>query len=575
MQERKILALCSGGFDSILMLHTIRERFENEDIKVMFFNYGQKNLEAERECTFDITAKLNLGMIEIKLPRFFWTKGDFYSEEFSGDKEYLEMRNMIFLSYALSYCEGNDIDTVYMATLKSLGYYDTSVEFLDNIRNIYKAKGIELLTPFSEYVKEELDLLAFKYSIKPGDFFSCDNPTKDLKPCGECPDCITLSHIMEHAELNTPIKNWLKNSDPNNAEFQQLVKDSPITEMRVLLNNDCQLNCSHCYYGFDEMVSERLSKEELTEVFKQARDLGINEYHFSGKEPLYDVDYILEVTKLIKEINPNADFTVVTNGINVPEFTYKMYGHKFSKVFLSVDDLENIGMPIGLRGVNNVTEKALKELKKYNIPVEIFIDLHENNYDKVDKIIKYLYNEYGCKDFYVRTLSLVGKSLNAKPLSSEQLGVAYDSLYRVSKMIPEINNINLTLMSPYVYNLLDNEEEWSNIITYQLYQAVTSVMTYANRFITPNLSIFPQLYCGKYESQITLTPDGYIHGCASEVSIPEYDKIASGNVRDHSLDELIKRGKNLCIKSNCNEVDENGNLKYFSCTVCKAIDIVE
>lgn len=550
----KILSLCSGGFDSVLMLNVIRGNHPDTEIHTLFFDYGQKNCSQERECAKKVSENLSCIFHEVTLPKFEWTRSSFYSPEFSGDKEYLEMRNMVFISYALSFCESLGCDFLYMATLKSLGYYDTSESFLSKIRGIAKDKGITLETPFSEFEKASLCLLAFKYSIQRGDFFSCDNPI-DGNPCGECPDCLILEEILDHASLNSPAKVWAKTFDPFNADFQRLFRDSRIGEMRVLVNNDCQLKCKHCYYGFDSMKQPRLSLDEFRGVFAQARDLGINDFHFSGKEPLFD-DFIFEVTRVLREVHPESDCTVVTNGINIPKYAELLKEHRYSKVFLSVDDVGGASL---VRSVHNVADKALRALSKVGIPVEVFIDLHENNYDKVDSIIDFLLTEYGVKDFYVRTLSLIGNAEDMTPLSLDKLDTTYHLLLNFAQKHSEVS-INYTIMAPYVYDLLDSAQPL------ELKDAVNDVISFASLYVTSNFTIFPQTYCGKYGSQVTLTPDGFLHGCASEVSSPNYDRLSSGNVRDNSLASLIQAGKDLCIQCNCNEVDEKGNLKFFSCT---------
>ena len=121
--KKKILVLCSGGFDSILLLLTVRDNNPNSEIHTLFFDYGQKSYAQERKCVVSNSERLGCKFHEIKLPKFEWTKGDFYSPEFSGEGEYLEMRNMVFLSYAVSICESMKIPSIYLATLKHHGDY--------------------------------------------------------------------------------------------------------------------------------------------------------------------------------------------------------------------------------------------------------------------------------------------------------------------------------------------------------------------------------------------------------------------------------------------------------------------
>ena len=193
--KKKILALCSGGFDSILMLLTVRDNNPDCEIHTLFFDYGQKSCNQERKCVVEASERLGCEFHEIKLPKFEWTKGEFYSPAFSGAGEYLEMRNLVFISYALSVCESLGLNYLYMATLRSLGYYDTSDDFLSKVKSIAFDKGVFLETPFSLFEKGELVSLAKYKGLHSNDFFTCDNPVGG-KPCGECPDCLVIESIF-------------------------------------------------------------------------------------------------------------------------------------------------------------------------------------------------------------------------------------------------------------------------------------------------------------------------------------------------------------------------------------------
>lgn len=560
--SKPIVALNSGGFDSVLMLKLLREENPKAEITTLFFDYGQKNVEQEGEKSLSISTKLGCNFKRIKLPKFDWTSGEFYQQGFNEVRtEYLEMRNLVFISYGLSFCESIGADELYVATLKSNGYFDTSKEFIDGINSIAIPMGIEVRFPFTRYQKHQLDLIAYVSGIGKDDFFSCDNPVEG-KPCGKCPDCLAVEALVEHATINTPVKAWNKCFDPYNETFQDLIKSSSIYEMRVLVNNDCQLKCEHCFYGFDEMCEERLSLDEYREVFKQATSLGINKFHFSGKEPLFD-DFIFEVVCVLREVNPGAKIDVVTNGINVPKYAQKMKAFGFEKVYLSIDSLDKTN---SVRNVSNVYNKAILALQEIEIPIQVFIDVHEYNKENVLDVLTFLHKHYGIDDFYVRTIIIVGsaKKNGMKRLDLKTLNFVYEELLDYSNS----NKIMITFAphAPEVYDILGSTHNS------RLKKDIVNTYRYASSSVTETFSIYPEFYCGKYESQITLTPDGFLLGCGAEVSDPNYQTLSSGNVRDKSLKELINIGKLHCIASNCKEVDSEGNLKYYDCTSCNPID---
>ena len=201
----KIVLLCSGGFDSVVLANYVRDwKGDKAKIHTLFFDYGQKSCKMERECAIKVSEKIRAEFKEIKLPKFEWTKSDFYSPEYSGeDKEYLEMRNLVFISYALSYAESIGAKKIYMALLKHIvPYFDGSKHFIKTLNELVKEKGIKISAPFLKFYKYGLVDLISAYGITEDDFFTCDNPVNS-KPCGKCPDCVDLKEIFKISRNKT------------------------------------------------------------------------------------------------------------------------------------------------------------------------------------------------------------------------------------------------------------------------------------------------------------------------------------------------------------------------------------
>ena len=536
---RKVLLLNSGGFDSTILAHYLYNEFDFEVVSV-FFDFEQRNVEQERICSKKTSEELGFKHYEIKLPKFFWTKSDFYAENFNEEKEYLEMRNMVFLSYAASIAESEECEKIYCAFLKPQGYFDTSVNFINLIQEILKIKGFEIELPFFDMEKEDIACYAFLYSLTPEDYFSCNHPIKG-KPCGKCNDCKKLNILNDCISINTAGKQFAKTFNTNTPLFEKLFKETPINELRVLINNDCQLNCKHCYYGFEKMINERLSIEEFENVFMQAIDIGISNFHFSGKEPLYD-DFIFDLTETLIKIKNKTkkQFTwdLVTNGINIPKYIDKIKEYGFSRVCISLDDFSN-----GLYRKTNI-EKHIELLHQYGIPITVFIDISTQNIENILNNMKYLYKNYSVSDFYIRCLVDIGnaKTNNLERISIEKLNKLYLRLYDYLEKTKDITCI-FYLNRSYTYDILSYKR-------FELQNELNNIFDFGTCYIFENFVIFPETYCRKYENSVTLTPDGFIHGCALEVGCKDYDKISVGNVKYNSLEKLIKLGKEKCLKDN-------------------------
>jgi len=538
----KIVVLNSGGFDSVVLMKYLHMTQTEDEIYSLHFCYGENNEQQQCECAYKVSQEVGATHKVITLPKIDWTSREFYTKDSNVyDKQYLEYRNLIFLSYALSYAEAIGADKVYLATLNSHGYTDTSDKFFDGINSFsIPLTNIEVVRPFSTFEKENLIYFANKCGVEIGDYFSCDTPVNG-KPCGKCADCQDLEYIEGILKVDHHHKALVKSGyDYNNPVFISLLANQKIEEVRLLINNLCQLRCKHCFYGFEETKSPVLSKEELYNVILQAEKLGVSNIHFSGKEPMFNDD-ILWYAHKIKEDNLSITFDIVTNGITIPKYAKELKECGLKKFYLSVDD---VMLTNGVRSVQGVTDKALTVCDKLGIDVEIFIDLHSNNYDKVSSIISYLVWRYSCvKSFYIRTIRSIGNAEFLPLLSKENLIEVYKQVLDTAKKFTDVN-FSFNIGIEYESVLFEGED---NEISSML-----DVLDFTfNYYVLDNFVLFLEDCCSRYANQVTVTPDGYLLGCASEVSSENYDQLSVGNIRDHSLEYLIKKGKNE-ITTTCN-----------------------
>lgn len=195
----KIVVLNSGGFDSVVLmnyLHTIQG--ENE-IYSLHFLYGANNEKQQLECVNKVCEKIGAVNKIIQLPNIDWSKGQFFNKDTHDyETQYLEYRNLIFLSYALSYAESLGADKVYLALINNSGYPDTTLEFLQGLNYFsLPASGIHIDAPFIYDGKQRLAHIAKYLGVKKDEYFSCDAPI-DGKPCGECGDCTELKKVWKN-----------------------------------------------------------------------------------------------------------------------------------------------------------------------------------------------------------------------------------------------------------------------------------------------------------------------------------------------------------------------------------------
>lgn len=196
--SKPVVVLNSGGFDSTVLLNCVAHcTADRGKVYSLFFDYGQRSLRWERKCAQKMCCKLGVNHLEVKLPQFWWTNSKFYKPGYDGAKtQYLEMRNLVFLSYAASIAESRGADTIYMALLYLYwDYPDCSKTFVRRMNEVLSPISVRVKAPFITYDKAELAKYALRYNISREDFHSCDNPDSEGHPCGTCLDCIDINNI--------------------------------------------------------------------------------------------------------------------------------------------------------------------------------------------------------------------------------------------------------------------------------------------------------------------------------------------------------------------------------------------
>lgn len=196
--KRKIVVLNSGGFDSIVLLHYLKLINNEEDLHSIHFLYGANNEKQQLDCVNKVCDKLGISNKVIQLPEIDWSKGTFFTNVNTEDKslQYVEYRNLIFLSYAISYAEAIGANTICLALLNNNGeeesvrYPDSTVEFLQGLNSFtVPFSNIVIDAPFIYDSKIRLAHIAKYLGIKEDEYFSCDKPNPDGSPCGICFEC--------------------------------------------------------------------------------------------------------------------------------------------------------------------------------------------------------------------------------------------------------------------------------------------------------------------------------------------------------------------------------------------------
>jgi 7-cyano-7-deazaguanine synthase len=228
----KAVVLLSGGLDSSTVLYLAKSR--GFRCFGLAFDYGQrhkKEIRAARRIAQGAGCDLRVIKISlpwrgsalldksIKIPAFAKVSGrqtaKIPAHRVSGGipATYVPARNIIFLSFALSYAEAINAQALFIGAHAQdySGYPDCRPEFYRAFRRIVSAgtksgvekKQIQVETPLLGKKKVEIIRLGAKLGVPFAATWSCYRGMSE--PCGACDSCYYRKKGFQEAGLKDPL----------------------------------------------------------------------------------------------------------------------------------------------------------------------------------------------------------------------------------------------------------------------------------------------------------------------------------------------------------------------------------
>lgn len=216
-----MIAIVSGGMDSVTMLHYLVKRMKKHPA-VLTFSYGQKHskemtcakyqaevLGCEKHQVIDLTflaeAFESSALVgkSVAIPNIDAVKGD------PQPPTYVPNRNMVFISVAAAFAETLQVQAIaYGAQAHDMyGYWDTTPEFLEKINSLLslnRKKQIEVMAPLVNYSKAKVLKLGLELGVDFSNTWSCYQG-EDLA-CGKCPTCAERLAAFQELGATDPIE---------------------------------------------------------------------------------------------------------------------------------------------------------------------------------------------------------------------------------------------------------------------------------------------------------------------------------------------------------------------------------
>lgn len=222
---KKAVVLLSGGLDSATTLYLARDK--GYECFCLIFDYGQRH-KRELESAKAIAGKAGCAwrIVKISLP---WKGSSLLDRniKISEPKNrktkkpkneipltYVPGRNIIFLSFALSYAEAIGAGSIFIGAnaIDYSGYPDCRPEFYNafiKAANLGTKAGVEgkkikVITPLIRKTKAQIVKLGIGLGVPYGLTWSCYRGGKT--PCGKCDSCNFRAKGFQEAGVRDPLK---------------------------------------------------------------------------------------------------------------------------------------------------------------------------------------------------------------------------------------------------------------------------------------------------------------------------------------------------------------------------------
>lgn len=165
------------------------------------------------------------------------------------------------------------------------------------------------------------------------------------------------------------------------------VKDKyerPIISLRISITNRCNVNCIYCHHDGMLASSSEMTPDEIFQICKVAKNMGVDKIRLSGGEPLVRKD-IVEIVKKINTLD-FKDISITTNGIYLKKYAQDLKDSGLDRINVSLDTLnpETYKNITGKNYLNEVKEGIVEAVKVGMWPVKInMVIMNEINHDEV------------------------------------------------------------------------------------------------------------------------------------------------------------------------------------------------
>ncbi len=219
--------------------------------------------------------------------------------------------------------------------------------------------------------------------------------------------------------------------------------DRKITNLRISVTSRCNLNCFYCHReGYD--ASNELTPDEIAEIARVFRDLGVEKLKITGGEPLVRQD----IVEIIEKLPEFREISMTTNGIRLSEFAHDLKKAGLDRVNISLDTLDERKYSHATRGgrIDRVISGIEAAVDAKLTPVKLNMVLIDGfNLDEIDRMVEFARQFEG--DVIVQFIELVNLNYNGEGYFD-----VYSLINRFEKGAKEVRTRSMQKRKQFVFD---------------------------------------------------------------------------------------------------------------------------
>lgn len=216
----KALVVLSGGQDSTTCLYWAMDKFGEDNVSSVTFDYGQRH-RVELECVRQISAYTGVENTMLPIDTFNALGGnaltdaevsvdDQQADDASLPNTFVPGRNLIFLTYAAALAFDRGIGNLVTGVAQTdySGYPDcreATIAALQHAICLSMDTELTIHTPLMHLSKKDTVLLAVELGALPAMAMTHTCYNGERPPCGHCPACVLRARGFADAGIDDPI----------------------------------------------------------------------------------------------------------------------------------------------------------------------------------------------------------------------------------------------------------------------------------------------------------------------------------------------------------------------------------